>query len=179
LVILDRDGVINRDSHEYIRSPDEFIPHDGAIEAITRLSRAGYTVAVATNQSGIARKFLDRPTLEAIHRKLREAVRNAGGDLGRILYCPHHPDDDCECRKPKPGLLRDLGRQYGVSLVGVPFVGDSLRDIDAAEAAGAHPVLVLTGAGAQTKEELGQQGRNVETHADLAKFADSLIAATE
>lgn len=176
LVILDRDGVINHDSLEYIRSPDEFEPIDGSIEAIARLSRAGFTVAVATNQSALARKFLDRPTLEAIHRKLREAVRTAGGDLGRIAYCPHHPDDGCYCRKPKPGLLQDLGRQYGVSLAGVPFVGDALRDLDAAEAAGAHPVLVLTGVGAQTREQLEQQGRTIETHADLARFADSLIA---
>lgn len=176
LVILDRDGVINHDSHEYIKSPDEFVPIDGSIKAIARLSNAGFTVAVATNQSGLARKFLDKPTLEAIHRKLRESVRAAGGDLGRIALCPHHPDDGCECRKPKPGLLLDLGRQYGVSLAGVPFVGDALRDLDAAESAGARPVLVLTGVGAQTKEQLEQQGRSIETHADLAGFADSLIA---
>ena len=176
LVILDRDGVINHDSHEYIRSPDEFEPIDGSIEAIARLSRAGFTVAVATNQSGVARKYLDRPTLEAIHKKLRDLVRAAGGDLGRIACCPHHPDDGCECRKPKPGLLLDLGRQYGVSLAGVPFVGDALRDVDAAEAAGARPVLVLTGVGGQTSEQLERLGRVVETHADLAKFADNLIA---
>ena len=176
LVILDRDGVINHDSHEYIKSPDEFEPIDGSIDAIARLSRAGFTVAVATNQSGVARKFLDLPTLQAIHDKLRSAVREAGGDLGRIVYCPHHPDDGCACRKPEPGLLRNLGRQYGVSLSGVPFVGDALRDIDAAESAGAHPVLVLTGTGARTREQLDQQGRSVETHANLARFADSFIA---
>ena len=176
LVILDRDGVINHDSHEYIKSPDEFEPMAGSIDAIARLSRAGFTVAVATNQSGIARKFLDRPTLEAIHDKLRSAVKAVGGDLGRIVYCPHHPDDGCACRKPAPGLLRDLGRQYGVSLAGVPYVGDALRDIDAAEAAGAYPVLVLTGNGALTREQLENQGRSVETHSSLARFAESWIA---
>ena len=179
LVILDRDGVINHDSREYIKSPDEFVPIDGSIDAIARLSGAGFTVAVATNQSGIARKFLDRPTLEAIHNKLRRAVREAGGDLGRIVYCPHHPDDGCNCRKPEPGLLLSLGRQYGVSLSGVPYVGDAVRDIDAAEAAGAHPVLVLTGVGAETREQLRRQDRTIETYANLARFADRLIETTK
>lgn len=176
LVILDRDGVINHDSEDFIKSPAEWRPIDGSIEAIARLSAAGFTVAVASNQSGLARKLLDRPTLEAIHDKMRKAVRDAGGDLGRIAYCPHHPDDDCDCRKPKPGLLKALGRNYGVSLANVPVVGDSLRDIDAALAVGARPVLVLTGNGAATRDELDRQGRDVETYNDLADVAGALVA---
>jgi D-glycero-D-manno-heptose 1,7-bisphosphate phosphatase len=176
LVILDRDGVINHDSPEFIKSPAEWLPIEGSIEAIARLSSAGFTVVVASNQSGLSRKLLDRPTLEAIHDKMRNAVRDAGGDLGRIAYCPHHPDDGCDCRKPKPGLLRSLGRNYGVSLSNVPVVGDSLRDIDAALAVGARPLLVLTGNGAATRAELDKQGRDVETCADLAEAADRLIA---
>jgi D-glycero-D-manno-heptose 1,7-bisphosphate phosphatase len=176
LVILDRDGVINHDSPEFIKSPAEWRPIDGSIEAIGRLSSAGFVVAVASNQSGLARKLLDRPTLEAIHDKLREAVREVGGDLGRIVVCPHHPDEGCDCRKPKPGLLQSLGRSYGVSLTNVPVIGDSLRDIDAALAVGARPLLVLTGNGSATREELERQGRVVETCSDLADAADRLIA---
>lgn len=176
LVILDRDGVVNHDSEEFIKSPAEWRPIDGSIEAIARLSTAGFTVAIASNQSGLARKLLDRPTLEAIHDKLRKAVRGAGGDLGRIAYCPHHPDDGCDCRKPKPGLLKALARHYGVSLTHVPVIGDSLRDIDAALAVGARPVLVLTGNGVATRDALDKEGRAVETYADLAQAADELIA---
>ena len=176
LVILDRDGVINHDSPEFIKAPAEWRPIEGSIEAIGRLSAAGFAVAVASNQSGVARKLLDRPTLEAIHDKLREAVRDVGGDLGRIVFCPHHPDDGCDCRKPKPGLLQRLGRSYGVSLINVPVIGDSLRDIDAALAVGARPLLVLTGNGSATREELEKQGRAVETCKDLADAADRLIA---
>jgi D-glycero-D-manno-heptose 1,7-bisphosphate phosphatase len=176
LVILDRDGVVNHDSEDFIKSPAEWRPIDGSIEAIARLSAAGFTVAIASNQSGLARKLLDRPALEAIHDKLRKAVRDAGGDLGRIAYCPHHPDDNCDCRKPKPGLLKTLARNYGVSLSHVPVIGDSLRDIDAALAVGARPMLVLTGNGAATRDELDRQGRAVETYADLARAADELIA---
>ena len=179
LVILDRDGVVNEDSAEFIKSTSEFVPIDGSIEAIARLSVAGFTVAIASNQSGLARKLLDRPALEAIHEKLRQAVRDAGGDLGRIAYCPHHPDDGCACRKPEPGLLRDLGRQYGVSLLNVPVVGDSARDIEAAMAVGARPILVLTGNGALTKAQLDREGRGVETCSNLAEVADKLIAGLE
>lgn len=175
LVILDRDGVINRDSRSFIKSPDEWLPIDGSIEAVAKLSQAGFTVAVATNQSGIARKLLDVPTLEAIHNKFREQVRNAGGDLGRIVYCPHHPDDHCDCRKPAPGLYKQISRQYGVSLAGVPIVGDSVRDIDAAIAVGGRPILVLTGNGAATAEHLATRKGPVETYADLFAAAGKII----
>ena len=175
LVILDRDGVINQDSDEFIKSPAEWQPLPGSIEAIAALSTAGYTVAVATNQSGIGRKLLDRPTLDAIHDRLRDGVRDAGGDLGRIAYCPHLPDAGCECRKPAPGLLRDLARQYGVSLSGVPVIGDSLRDLEAAEAVGGRPILVLTGNGESTRRELDTAGKEVEVFPDLAAAADALV----
>ena len=114
LVILDRDGVINHDSDEFIKSPDEWRAIDGSLDAIRRLSEAGFEVAIATNQSGVGRKLLDVPTLEAIHRKMKSAVRDAGGDVGKIVYCPHHPDAGCDCRKPLPGLLKQLSRKYGV-----------------------------------------------------------------
>jgi D-glycero-D-manno-heptose 1,7-bisphosphate phosphatase len=175
LVILDRDGVINHDSPDYIKSPAEWQPIAGSIEAIVRLSQAGFVVAVASNQSGIGRKLIDPPALEAIHDKLRQAVRDAGGHLGRIVFCPHHPDDGCECRKPAPGLLLALGRQYGVSLTNLPMVGDSLRDVDAAIAVGGRPILVLTGNGTATRQQLDKQGRAVETYPDLAQVADLLI----
>lgn len=176
LVILDRDGVINHDSDEFIRTPDEWRPIDGSLEGIAMLSAAGFEVAVATNQSGIGRKLLDKPTLEAIHEKMRRHVREAGGNLGRVVYCPHHPDDDCDCRKPLPGLFLRLSHQYGRSLDGVPMIGDSLRDIDAAIAAGGRPVLVLTGNGRRTAAKIAARGEEVETYADLYGAAAALAA---
>ena len=176
LVILDRDGVINRDSDAFVKTPDEWEPIEGSLKAIAELSSAGFHIAVATNQSGIGRKIIDRPSLEAIHNKMRRLVREAGGDIGKIVYCPHHPEDGCNCRKPAPGLLHDLSRLYGVSLEGVPVIGDSLRDIDAAVAGGARPILVLTGNGPKTERELEQRGRTVETFVDLGAAASALIA---
>jgi len=176
LVILDRDGVINRDSEAFVKTPDEWEPIEGSLKAITDLSSAGFDIAVASNQSGIGRKIIDRPSLEAIHNKMRRLVRESGGDIGEIVYCPHHPEDGCDCRKPAPGLLHKLSRFYGVSLEGVPVIGDSLRDIDAAVAAEARPILVLTGNGQKTERELEQQGRTVETFVDLAAAASALIA---
>ena len=141
----------------------------------TRLSTAGFTVAVATNQSGIGRKLLDRPTLDAMHGKMRSLVKDAGGHLGRIVYCPHHPDDACECRKPAPGLLQTLSRQYGVPLDGVPVVGDAERDVIAARAVNARPVLVMTGKGGATAEALERRGDTCEAYADLSAAAEALI----
>lgn len=176
LVILDRDGVINRDSEAFVKTPDEWEPIEGSLKAIADLSSAGFEIAVASNQSGVGRKIIDRPALEAIHNKMRRLVREAGGDIGKIVYCPHHPEDGCDCRKPAAGLLRDLSRLYGVSLERVPVIGDSLRDIDAAVAAEARPILVLTGNGQKTEAELNEQGRTVETFVDLAAAANALIA---
>jgi len=176
LLILDRDGVINKDSDAFVKSPDEWEPIEGSLDAIAALSSAGFDIAVASNQSGIGRKIIDKPSLEAIHNKMRRLVRDAGGDIGKIVYCPHHPEDGCDCRKPAPGLLHDLSRLYGVSLGGVPVIGDSLRDIDAAVAAEARPILVLTGNGRKTELELEEQGRTVESFVDLAAVASALIA---
>ncbi len=176
LVILDRDGVINHDSDAFVKSPSEWLPIDGSIEAIAELSNAGFTVAVATNQSGIGRKLIDMPALEAIHKKMRQTVTDAGGDLGRIVFCPHHPDDDCDCRKPKPGLLNKLARQYGVPINGVAMVGDSERDIAAAKAVSGRPILVLTGNGQRTAAALAEKNEEVETYPDLLAAAKQLIA---
>jgi D-glycero-D-manno-heptose 1,7-bisphosphate phosphatase len=178
LVILDRDGVINHDSDEFVKTPDEWLPIDGSIAAIARLSNAGFTVAVATNQSGIGRKLLDKPALNAMHEKLRSLVKDAGGDVDRIVYCPHHPDDGCGCRKPASGLYQELSRHYGVPLDGVPIVGDSERDLVAARAMNARPILVLTGKGTHTAADLERRGEHVETFADLDAAASQLIAET-
>ena len=178
LVILDRDGVINQDSDDFIKSPDEWVPLPGSLEAIGKLSAAGFDVAVATNQSGIGRKLLDEPSLELIHRKMRDAARQFGGDIGKIAYCPHHPDAGCDCRKPQPGLLLQLSRKYGVSLDHVPFIGDSDRDIEAAMAAGARPMLVRTGNGAAAESTIRSRGLDVEVFEDLAEAVEVLIAET-
>ncbi len=150
LLILDRDGVINQDSDDYIKSLDEWIPLPGAIEAIARLSKAGWTVAVATNQSGLARGFYDEATLEAMHQRLRQLIAEQGGELGLIVHCPHGPDDDCNCRKPLPGMLQQIAEHYRSSLKGVWFVGDSSGDLQAALAVDCQPVLVKTGKGERT-----------------------------
>ncbi len=154
IVILDRDGVINRDSPEFIKCADEFIPLPGSIEAIAELSNAGLSVVVASNQSGVGRGLLSLQALEEIHDKLRAAVEMAGGTLAGIFFCPHTPDDDCDCRKPKPGLLRQIAAAFDCELDGVPAVGDSARDLDAAVAVGAEPILVRTGNGRETERGL-------------------------
>lgn len=178
LVILDRDGVINHDSDDFIRSPAEWVPIDGSLEGIALLSRNGFTVAVATNQSGIERGLYDRRTLGAIHRKMRDAAARAGGAIDHIVYCPHRPGAGCECRKPAPGLLRKLARHYGVPLDGVPSVGDTERDIEAARAVGARALLVLTGNGRATQATLSERHVEVETYDDLLAAAKALVAET-
>jgi len=175
LVILDRDGVINEDSDDYIKSPDEWVPIPGSLEAVARLTRAGYRVVVATNQSGVARGLFTLETLQRIHDKLHRAAAAAGGDIAAIFFCPHGPDDGCECRKPRPGLLRDIAAYYGIDLDGVPVVGDSLRDIQAAQAMGAKPILVRTGKGEETVKR-GEGLAEVGIYADLAAAVDSLLS---
>jgi D-glycero-D-manno-heptose 1,7-bisphosphate phosphatase len=174
LIVLDRDGVINRDSREFVKDADEWLPLPGSIGAIADLSAAGYTIAVASNQSGLARGLFDRNALRAMHRKLRRLVAAEGGRVDRIVVCPHGPDDRCNCRKPLPGLLHRLASHYGTSLKGVPVVGDSLRDLLAAEAAGATPVLVRTGNGRKTSANLPDSLRSVRVFDDLAAVAASL-----
>lgn len=154
LVTLDRDGVINRESKDFIRTPDDWTPLPGSLEAIAELSRAGWTLAVASNQSGIARGYFDEQTLEQIHDKMRAAVRAAGGELGRVVYCPHAPEAGCPCRKPRPGLLNQLATIYALPAREMIVVGDSLRDIEAALAVGARAYLVRTGNGASSEARL-------------------------
>lgn len=150
LVILDRDGVINQDSDAYIKSPEEWIPIDGSLEAIAKLSQAGFTIAVATNQSGISRQFFDHYTLARIHQKMCDAVELAGGILSGVFYCPHGPDEGCRCRKPGTGLLEAISLEFNTPLADVPLVGDSLKDIQAAKQMNCRPILVETGKGLQT-----------------------------
>lgn len=175
LIILDRDGVINRDSDTFVKSIDEWIPLPGSIDAIAALSSAGFTVAVASNQSGLARGLFDRAALRSMHRKLRRLVDAAGGRIDRIVVCPHGPDDGCPCRKPLPGLLNRLARHYGTTLAGVPVIGDSARDLEAAIAAGATPILVRTGNGARTESSLPAELEGIDVYDDLAAAAAALV----
>jgi D-glycero-D-manno-heptose 1,7-bisphosphate phosphatase len=174
LVILDRDGVINHDSASYIKSPEEWKPIPGSLEAIALLNQAGYRVLVATNQSGIGRGLFDMATLNAIHDKMHRALSLVGGRVDGIFYCPHAQDAGCACRKPRPGLLDEIAKRFGVSLDGVPFIGDSLRDLQAGAAVGAQPVLVLTGKGKKTRKD-GDLPEGTVVHADLAEAVRSLL----
>jgi D-glycero-D-manno-heptose 1,7-bisphosphate phosphatase len=173
LVVLDRDGTINHDSDQYIKSPAEWKPIAGSLEAIARLAQADWRVVVATNQSGIARGLFDMATLNAIHAELHRAVGQAGGRIDAIFFCPHAADSNCECRKPKPGLLREIAARLNAELNGVPMVGDSLRDLQAAAAVGARPLLVLTGKGRRT-QQAGGLPPGTEVFADLAAVAAKL-----
>ena len=176
LVMIDRDGVINEDSDEFIKSVAEWRPIAGSLEAIASLHRAGWQVAVVTNQSGVGRGLYDEATLAKIHEHMRERVRAAGGELAGVYYCPHLPDAGCECRKPKPGMFRALERDLGVSVLGAPYIGDRMSDVEAAEVVGARPMLVRTGTGAATVALLGP--RRVPVFDDLAAAARSLLAET-
>ena len=177
LVILDRDGTINVDSDEFIKSPDEWTPLPGALEAIARLNHAGWHVAVATNQSGLGRGLFDVAALNAIHAKMHKAVSAFGGRIDAVFYCPHSPDEGCQCRKPMPGLFEQIGERFGVDMKNTPVVGDTPRDLVAGVAVGCVPHLVLTG-----KAE-GLRGQPLPTdypahttvHQDLAAFADWLV----
>jgi D-glycero-D-manno-heptose 1,7-bisphosphate phosphatase len=174
LVVLDRDGTINVDSDQYIKSPAEWKPIKGSLEAIARLTQAGWHVVVATNQSGIGRGLFDMATLNAIHDSMHRAVHQAGGRIEAVFFCPHADASNCECRKPKPGMLLEIAKRMNVGLEGVPMVGDSLRDLQAASAAGARPVLVLTGKGKKTRDAGGLPAGTVVV-ADLAAFAAQLV----
>ena len=171
LVILDRDGVINRESDAYIKSPEEWIPLPGSLEAIARLNRAGFTVVVASNQSGVGRGLFDLNALDAIHSRMQAELAKVGGKIDTIFYCPHKPEDNCDCRKPKAGLFTQIAERYRADLKGVPAVGDSARDVTAARTAGARPILVLTGRGREALLALPE----VEHYTDLAAAADWLI----
>lgn len=176
LIVLDRDGVINHDSEQFIKSPDEWRPIPGSLEAIARLNRAGYRVVVATNQSGVGRGLLDFATLNAIHDKMHRALTLVGGRIEAVFYCPHTADARCDCRKPKPGMLVEIGRRFNIELAGVPCIGDGLRDLQAAEAVGAQPMLVLTGKGEKTLRD-GGFPRNTVIFPDLAFAASALLSS--
>ena len=173
LVILDRDGTINHDSDHYIKSLEEWRPIKGSIEAIARLTQAGYRVVVATNQSGIARGLFTTRTLFEMHDALQRAAVQAGGRVDAFFFCPHADAAGCECRKPKPGMLLEVARRFNVSLADTYMVGDSLKDVQAAVAAGARPVLVLTGKGRKTQAE-GKLPTGTQVFADLGAFAEHL-----
>ncbi len=174
LIILDRDGVINYDSDQYIKGPDEWRPIPGSLEAIARLNQADYRVVVATNQAGIGRGLFDMATLNAIHDKLHKAVAQAGGHIDAIFFCPHTNAANCNCRKPKPGLLEDIGQRYHVDLTDVPAIGDSLRDLQAAVAVGAKPILVLSGKGKRTVADGGLPART-PIYANLAEAVTAIL----
>lgn len=174
LIILDRDGVINIDSHEYIKSPDEWIPLPGSLEAIANLTSAGHTIMVATNQSGLARGYFDLPTLDAIHQKMLGLVEANGGKISDIFYCPHHPEEACSCRKPMPGLLTQIADKYQVDLTQAIMIGDSLRDIQAAQAVGCPAALVRTGNGEDALNR-GFGLENVPIYQDLADAARQIL----
>lgn len=175
LVVLDRDGVINLDSDQYIKSPDEWKPIAGSLEAIARFTQAGFHVVVATNQSGMGRGLFDMATLNAMHEKMHKAVSEMGGRIDAVFFCPHAQDAGCACRKPKPGMLLEIAERFNISLADVPAIGDSLRDLQAARAAGARPILVLTGKGEQTLKA-GGLPEGTEVHPDLAAAAVALAA---
>jgi D-glycero-D-manno-heptose 1,7-bisphosphate phosphatase len=175
LVILDRDGVINYDSAEFIKNPDEWTPIPGSLEAIARLNQSGYQVVLATNQSGVGRGLLDIATLCAIHDKMHRALAHAGARVEAVFYCPHAQDAGCSCRKPNPGMFEDIARRFNVDLTGVPCVGDALRDLQAAATVGAQPILVLTGKGNKTKVA-GGLPPGTQIHADLAAAVKSIVS---
>jgi D-glycero-D-manno-heptose 1,7-bisphosphate phosphatase len=176
LIILDRDGVVNEDSDDYIKSADEWIPIPGSIEAIAALHKAGFIVVIATNQSGIARKYFDEFDLSAMHQKMSTLVEEAGGQVSGVFFCPHGPDDECDCRKPRTGLLKQIECEFGTSVAGAPFVGDSEKDILAARLAGCRPVLVQTGKGARTALELAPgELSDLAIFPDLATYVASLL----
>jgi len=178
LVILDRDGVINRDSDRYIKSPAEWQPIPGSIEAIARLHQNGFRIIVATNQSGIGRGLFDMATFNAMNDKMMEMVFRQGGRIDALFFCPHTDAENCACRKPKTGMYEEIAARMHVELKGVPFVGDAMRDLQAAEAVGGQPILVLTGKGKMTKEKCILPRRTL-VFEDLAEASRHLVAARE
>jgi D-glycero-D-manno-heptose 1,7-bisphosphate phosphatase len=175
LVILDRDGVINQDSDQFIKNTTEWKPIPGSLEAIARLNHAGYRVVVASNQSGIGRGLLDMGALNAINDKMYRSLAHVGGRIDALFYCPHAAEANCDCRKPKPGMFIDIAQRFNVDLAGVPSVGDSLRDLQAAAEAGAQPMLVLTGKGEKT-QSAGGLPPGTPVYADLAEAVRHIVA---
>jgi D-glycero-D-manno-heptose 1,7-bisphosphate phosphatase len=175
LVILDRDGVINFDSDQYIKSPDEWKPIPGSLEAIAKLNQAGCRVLVATNQSGIGRGLFDMTTFNAINEKMYRLLAQVGGRIDALFFCPHAADANCNCRKPKAGLYEEIAKRFNADLTGVPCIGDALRDLQAAQTVGGQPILVLTGKGERTIKA-GGFPENTLIFPNLAKTVDTLLA---
>ena len=177
LVILDRDGTINGESSEFIKSPEEWVALPGALEAIAQLNHAGWHVVIATNQSGLGRGLFDVASLNAMHAKMHKLLATVGGRVDAVFFCPHTPDDNCHCRKPEPGLFEQIGERYGIDLKGVPVVGDALRDMVAGAAVGCQPNLVLTGNGSVYRgvELPATFPKATRVHEDLAAFAAWLV----
>jgi D-glycero-D-manno-heptose 1,7-bisphosphate phosphatase len=177
LVILDRDGTINEDRDDYVKSADEWVPLPGALEAIARLNHAGYHAVIASNQSGLGRGLFDMAALNAMHLKLNQHLARLGGRIDAVFFCPHAPDDQCECRKPLPGLFEQIGERFGVDLRTTHVVGDTPRDLQAGAAVGCQPHLVLTGKAEALRGKPLPEGypTNTRVHQDLAAFADWLL----
>jgi D-glycero-D-manno-heptose 1,7-bisphosphate phosphatase len=179
LIVLDRDGTINQDRDDFVKSPDEWVPIPGALEAIARLNHAGWHTVVATNQSGLARGLFDTAVLNEVHIKMNQALARVGGRIDAVFFCPHGPSEGCRCRKPLPGLFELIGERYGIDMAGVPLVGDKLSDLQAGAAVGCACHLVRTGKGARLTDaqldELRRQIPGTQVHADLAAFAEHLI----
>ena len=178
LVILDRDGTINEDRDDFVKSPEEWVPLPGALEAIARLNHAGWHTVLATNQSGLGRGLFDMAMLNAMHARMNQMLAKHGGRIDAVFFCPHTAVENCNCRKPKTGLYEEIAARFHTELKGVPCVGDSLKDLQAAEAVGGQPILVLTGKGRGTKEE-GNLPRKTLVFADLAEASRRLIAQEE
>ena len=175
LIILDRDGVINFDSDAFIKSPEEWKPIPGSLEAIAKLNHSGYRVVVCSNQSGIGRGLLDMASLNAINEKMYRALAQLGGRIDALFYCPHPAEADCACRKPKPGMFQDIAQRFNTDLAGVPSVGDSLRDLQVSAAVGCQPILVLTGKGKKT-QAAGGLPPTTRVYEDLAAAVRAIIA---
>lgn len=178
LIVLDRDGVINHDSDDYIKSQEEWLPIDGSLEAIARLNHGGYTVVIASNQSGLARGYFNIETLSLMHKKMQEMLAKVGGQIDAIFYCPHAPNDACDCRKPKPGMLLEIGQRFNVPLKDVIFIGDSISDIKAASNASAKAMLVRTGKGLKAEKILQSECKNslsVPVYDDLSAAVTAIL----
>jgi len=179
LVILGRDGILNIYREDHVKSPDEWEPIPNALEAVARLNHAGWHTVVATNQSGIGRGMIDMASINTVHQRMMQRLAEAGGRLDAVFFCPHTPEDDCDCRKPRPGLMKQIAQRYGIELRTVPMVADTLRDLQAAHAAGCEPHLVRTGRAAALTDkqvvEIVQQVPMTEVHDSLSEFVDFLL----
>lgn len=179
LVIMGRDGILNVYREDHVKSPDEWEPVPGALEAVARLNHAGWHAVVATNQSGIGRGMIDMASVNAVHLHMMQRLREAGGRLDAVFFCPHTPEENCDCRKPKPGLMRQIALRYGIDLRTVPMVCDTLRDLLAARAAGCEPHLVMSGRAANLDDtqltEIITQVPGTEVHENLSGFVDFLL----